>query len=67
MIMIDEQSFPLSHPHPPSPKKDDPLLFPPQQHNNKRIKIILLHPQPPLFSEHPQFVAVKSLIWLPPN
>jgi hypothetical protein len=28
---------------------------------------MLPHPHPPLFSEHPQLVAVKSLIWLPPN
>ena len=68
MIMIDEQSFPLLHPHPSFPKNEELLLLPPQQQSNNRMIMMLLHPHPPpLFSEHPQLVAVKSLIWLPPN
>ena len=54
-----QQSFPPPlHPH--------PLLFPqkdpfPQQERRRMIQIIELHPHP-LSVEHPQFVAVKSLI-----
>ena len=69
----------LSHPQPelPPPKKPPPnphpqpsLLSPPLQKQSRiRIQIIELHPQPPdlLLLPQPQFVAVKSLIVLPPK
>ena len=69
----------LSHPQPelPPPKKPPPnphpqpsLLSPPlQQLSRIRIQRIELHPQPPdlLLLPQPQFVAVKSLIVLPPK
>lgn len=59
--MQEQSSFPQLF-----PENVEKPLPPPQQHNNKIIRIIL-HPHPLLLSWHPQFVAVKSLIWLPPN
>ncbi len=66
----------LSHPQPelPPPKRPPPnpqpsLLSPPlQQQSRIRIQRIELHPQPDLLLlPQPQFVAVKSLIVLPPK
>lgn len=69
----------LSHPHPellppkkppPNPHPQPSLLSPPlQQLSRMRIQRIELHPQPPdlLLLPQPQFVAVKSLIVLPPK
>jgi hypothetical protein len=66
----------LSHPQPePLPPKRPPphpqpsLLSPPLQKQSRiRIQIIELHPQPDLvLVPQPQFVAVKSLIVLPPK
>lgn len=63
--MIHRQlSFPKP-PHPLLPPHKPPLL-PPQQHNNRMIQRI--EPQPPSLQLHPpQFVAAKSLIFVPPN
>ena len=59
----------LSHPQPelPPPKKPPPNPHP--QLSRIRIQRIELHPQPPdlLLLPQPQFVAVKSLIVLPPK
>ena len=62
----------LSHPQPelPPPHPQPSLLSPPlQQLSRIRIQRIELHPQPPdlLLLPQPQFVAVKSLIVLPPK
>ena len=69
----------LSHPQPeltppkkppPNPHPQPSLLSPPlQQLSRIRIQRIELHPQPPdlLLLPQPQFVAVKSLIVLPPK
>lgn len=63
----------LSHPHPELPPirplpHPHPSLFPPQQKSRIIIQIKELHPQPELlFVLQPQFVAVKSLIVLPPK
>lgn len=66
----------FSHPHPELPplKRLPPnpqpsLLSPPlQQLSRIRIQRIELHPLPDLpLLPHPQFVAVKSLIVLPPK
>lgn len=68
----------LSHPQPelfppkklpPNPQPHPSLLSPPlQQESRIRIQRIELHPQPDLLLlPHPQFVAVKSLIVLPPK
>lgn len=69
----------LSHPQlelpppkkpPPNPHPQLSLLSPPlQQLSRIRIQRIELHPQPPdlLLLPQPQFVAVKSLIVLPPK
>ncbi len=56
---------PLSFPHPLLPNPPKPLLPPQQQSKimiiNMQLKLLLL----PLLS-HPQFVAVKSLMYEPP-
>lgn len=66
----------LSHPHPellppkkPPPNPQPSLLSPPlQQQSRIRIQRIELHPPPDLLLfPQPQFVAVKSLIVLPPK
>ncbi len=66
----------LSHPHPedePPPKKLPPHPHPSLPLLQKASRIIIhimeLHPHPPLrlLVPHPQFVAVKSLIVLPPK
>jgi hypothetical protein len=73
-IQINEQQLlsllnrlrPLPHPQPSS-------LLLPQQERRIRIQINELHPPPnrPLFEVllllHPQWVAVKSLMLVPPN
>ena len=63
-IIHRQLSFPKP-PHPLLPPHKPPLL-PPQQHNNRMIQRIEL--QPPSLQLHPpQFVAAKSLIFVPPN
>ena len=54
---MHEQS-PSKHDEPPPENKLPP--FPLQKHKINKIQIMLLPPQE--FSEHPQFVAAKSLI-----
>ena len=61
---VDEEC--LKRRNVPPPLHPHPLLFPqkdpfPQQERRRMIQIIELHPHP-LSVEHPQFVAVKSLI-----
>lgn len=69
MPLPHPQLLPQLLPHP------QPLL-PPQKKSRRMIQIQLPHPHPLLFCapavhpqslEHPQFVAVKSLILLPPK
>jgi len=59
---------------PPKIPPPQPPLLPPQQLSKRMIQIQLQHPLPPpkieelLLQElHPQFVAVKSLIVVPPS
>lgn len=71
-ISHSQQSLPPLFPQPHPPPKIPPPL-PPQQHNNRIIQIqfppkkpLLFPPLQELFAQ-PQFVAVKSLILLPPS
>lgn len=62
----------LSHPHPLSEFPKRPLFpHPPQKESKIIIQIMELHPNPLLLEAveepHPQPVAVKSLIVLPPK
>ncbi len=60
----------LSHPHPLSEPKLNPLPpHPPQQESKRIIQIIELHPHPLLavVVPHPHPVAVKSLMIKPPK
>ena len=65
----------LSQPHPELPLKrlvpnpqPQPSLFPLNKESRRMIQIMELHPHPELlFPPQPQFVAVKSLIILPPK
>ncbi len=66
MIQIQLLSQPFPHPHPP------PLCpHPPQQHRSRMIQIMLLphppHPDAGASHPHPQFVAAKSLMLIPPE
>lgn len=54
---MHEQS-PSKHDEPPP--ENNPPPFPLQKHKINKIQIMLFPPQ--VFSEHPQFVAAKSLI-----
>lgn len=72
--MIMSQLLLLSQPLPhPPPRRPPPLPHPPQQNNRRMIQIQLPPISPPLLLPHPQlfpqpqFVAVKSLIVLPPS
>ena len=47
------------------PPENNPPPFPLQKHKINKIQIMLFPPQ--VFSEHPQFVAAKSLISWPPK
>ena len=59
------EPFPPKRPEPPHPQPSLPLL---QKQSRRSIHIMELHPHPLLlFVPHPQFVAVKSLIVLPPK
>jgi len=63
----------LSHPQEQSellPQRELVLPHPPQKNSKMMIQIMELHPHPLLERldvPHPQFVAVKSLIALPPK
>lgn len=63
--MMHPQSSP-KHPFPFEENNPLPPQLLPQRHSINRINIILLPPEQEL-SEHPQLVAAKSLILLPPN
>jgi len=73
--MIHSQQLPLPSPEPKKPllpPQPHPLLPPQPPHaNNRRIIQMQLPPKPQLLLrelfEQPQFVAVKSLIFLPPR
>ena len=60
------QELPQELPPHPHPKLKPPL---PQQHRRIRIKKMLLEPLPPVVHSHPQpqFVAAKSLMFVPPD